>query len=100
MKDLPIVNFKTICLSLRKENNMASINDLSLVKLRSISNEVELKMIEAILSDNSVPYIIKDEGAGGYMRIIGRNSVFATDVMVSEKDYERANELLESISID
>ena len=78
-------------------NNMDNIN---IIKLRSISNEMELDMIKAILGDNSIPYIVKDHGAGGHMRIIGGGSLFATEVMVAEYDFDRANKLLESISID
>lgn len=43
-------------------NNMDNIN---IIKLRSISNEIELDMIKAILGDNNIPYIVKDHGAGG-----------------------------------
>ncbi|MGO1470622.1 MAG: putative signal transducing protein [Tissierella sp.] len=76
------------------------MDNINIVKLRSISNEIELNMIKAILDDNSIPYIIKNHGAGGHMRIISGSSQFATDIMVAEYDIDRAKSLLESISID
>ena len=74
--------------------------DINIVKLRSISNEMELGMIKDILDDNDIPYIVKDYGPGGHMRIIGGSSLYLTDVMVEGDDFEKANSLLESISIE
>ncbi len=73
---------------------------VKIVKLRSISNEMELSMIKEILDDNDIAYMVKDHGAGGYMRIIGGSSLFETDVMVAESNLDKANELLKSIFID
>ena len=75
-------------------------DDVNIIKLRSISNEMELGMIKEILEDNNIPYIIKDYGPGGHMRIISGGSLYGTDVMVAEDDFDKANGLLESISID
>lgn len=74
-------------------------DDINIVKLRSISNEVELGIIKAILDDNNIPYIVKDYGSGGHMRIITGSSPFNTDIMVEEADFDKANSLLESIGI-
>ena len=79
-----------------KKNN----DEVNIIKLRSTSNEMELSMIKAILDDNNIPYLIKNHGAGGHMRIIGGSSLFGTDVMVAEDDFDAANSLLESISIE
>lgn len=85
----------------RKELNMNDNNhEVNLVKLRSTSDEMQLSMIKQILDDNDIPYIIKDHGAGGYMRIISGSSLYGTDVMVEEIDFQKANSLLESISIE
>lgn len=69
------------------------------VKLKSISNEIELAMIKEILADNNIPYIIKEYGAGGYMRIISGGSLFSGDIIVSKFDLDKANDLLESLNI-
>lgn len=71
---------------------------INLVSLRTISNEFELGMITSILEDNDIPFIVKDYGSGGYMRIISGGSPFRTDIMVDEAAYEAANSLLEQIS--
>lgn len=69
------------------------------VKLKSISNEIELAMIKEILGDNNIPYIIKEYGAGGHMRIISGGSLFSGDIMVSKSDLDKSNDLLKSLNI-
>ena len=77
-----------------------NIDEVKLIKLRSIANEIELGMIKAILDENNIPYIVKDHGPGGHMRLIGGVSLFGTDIMVAQADVDRANSLLESIIVD
>ncbi len=77
-------------------NNKDKIN---LRKLRSVTNEIELGMIKEILEDNNIPYILKDKGSGAYMRIITGSSPFSTEIMVEESEFDKANKILESISI-
>lgn len=78
-------------------NNVDSIN---IIKLKSISNDIELNMIKEILNDNDIPYIVKDYGSGGYMRIISGGSLQETDVMIDKSDLEEAKNLLEAIGIN
>lgn len=76
-------------------------NDLKLIKLRSVKNEMELNLIKEILNDNNIPYIVVDHGPGGHMRIVGgSSSLFGSDIMVKDDDYDDAVELLESIGIE
>ncbi|MDY0236724.1 MAG: DUF2007 domain-containing protein [Gudongella sp.] len=75
------------------------VERINLVLLRTISNELELGMITSILEDNDIPFIVKNYGSGGYMRIISGASPFRTDIMVDEVAYEAANSLLEQISL-
>lgn len=77
-------------------NNAGGIN---IIKLRRTSNEIELAMIKGILDDNNIPYIIRDYGTGGHMRIITGGSLFGTDIMVEEAEFDKAKSLLESIGI-
>lgn len=77
-------------------NNKDKIN---LRKLRSVTNEIELGMIKEIFEDNNIPYILKDKGSGAYMRIITGSSPFSTEIMVEESEFDKANKILESISI-
>ncbi len=73
--------------------------EINLVLLRTLYNEFELGMITSLLEDNNIPFIVKDYGSGGYMRIISGGSPFRTDIMVDEAAYETANKLLEQISL-
>lgn len=70
---------------------------VDLVILRTIESEFEMNMISAILEDNNIPFIVKDKGAGNYMRIITGSSPFRTDIMVESKSYEKAIELIAPI---
>ena len=79
------------------ENN---VDDVNIIKLRSISNEIELGMIKEILDDNNIPYIIKNHGSGSYMRIITGGSSFVTDIMVKLSDFDKSDNLLKSIGIE
>lgn len=64
------------------------------VVLKTTNDEYELNMIKEILDDNKIPYIIKDHGAGGYMRIIGGSSFYGTDILVEISDFEKAEFIL------
>lgn len=77
-----------------------SRDDVNIIKLKSISNEIELSMIKGILDDNNIPYIVRDYGVGGHMRIMTGVSLFGTDIMVEEADFGKAKKLLESIGMD
>lgn len=79
---------------------MSNKEDIQLVILRRVNNLYEFNLIKAILDDNEIPYIVKDHGIGGYMRIISGDSPYGTDILVDEATFERANELLKEIVID
>ncbi|MFY9176294.1 MAG: DUF2007 domain-containing protein [Caldicoprobacterales bacterium] len=78
----------------------ANQNDINIIKLKSVFNEMDLRMIKAILDDNKIPYIIKDYGSGGHMRIMAGGSIFGADIMVEETNLEKARSLLESIGME
>lgn len=82
-----------------KKNNQS--NEIGLILLRTTSNNFELEMIKSILDDNNIPYILKDYGIGGYMRIIsGDSSPYRTDILVESSTYNRAKEILEQITFE
>lgn len=74
---------------------MSEKNELEV--LRTIGSEFELNMITAILEDNSIPFIVKNKGAGSYMRILTGGSPFKTDILVDISDLERALDLIEPV---
>lgn len=69
-------------------------NDLQLVILRTVNNDYDLNSLKAILDEENIPYIIKDRGIGGYMRVIGGNHLYGTDILVEESVVERAEKIL------
>ncbi|WP_313756163.1 DUF2007 domain-containing protein [Tissierella sp.] len=75
-------------------------NEIDLVLLRTTNNNFELGIIKSILDDNNIPYIVKDYGAGGYMRIISGDSPYRTDVLVEKSNYNQAKEILEQITFE
>lgn len=64
--------------------------------LTTANGKVELMMLEGLLKDNEIPYLLKDHEAGNYMRIVGGFSIYGTDIRVRDEDYERAKELLDA----
>lgn len=67
---------------------------LELVTLTEVDNEFELGIVTAILEDNRIPYILKNKGSGGYMRIVTGSSPFGTSIMVEKSMLEIARELI------
>lgn len=66
------------------------------VYLTTASSEMELGLIQSMLTDNNIPSIYKDREAGAYLRAFGGFSVFGTDVFVSKDDYPAAKELIDA----
>ena len=77
---------------------MSNKDELKLVLLRTVNDNIEFNLTKALLEDNDIPYIVKDYGVGGYMRIIGGDSFTRTDILVEESFYEKANDILEQIT--
>ena len=77
-------------------NLFAGRDDDGTMLLTTASNKIELVLIQGLLEDSEIPYIIKDKGAGDYMRIAAGFSIYGTDVRVSATDYERAKELIDA----
>lgn len=69
-------------------------NEINTVLLRTTNNNIELNIIKELLEQNEIPYIIKDHGVGGYMRIISGDSIYGTDILVEESIIERAESLI------
>lgn len=84
----------------KDKKDMEQREELDLVTLRSINNEYELDVIKAILDENEIPYIIKDTGIGGYMRVIGGTSIYGTEILVERSTIKDANDILEGINLD
>ena len=58
-------------------------------------DEFKYLTVKEILEDNNVPYIVKDDDSGGYMKIIAGTSIYNKKIFVSNMDYEKAYDLVE-----
>lgn len=74
-----------------------SKEDIELVNLKTTENNYELSIIESILKDNSIPYILRDYESGAYLRIYTGTSLYGTDIMVNKNDFKKAIELIQGI---
>ncbi|WP_425538951.1 putative signal transducing protein [Microaceticoccus formicicus] len=77
----------------KKDNN----SEIELVLLRSTNDDFELLTIKSLLEENNIPYIIKDRGAGGYMRLFAGGSVFGSDIFIEKSQLEEVSRILEDI---
>ena len=72
-------------------------NDLEL--LTTANDRVYLSIVESILQDNEIPYLVKDRGCGTVVKVVMGYSIFAVDVFVLKKDFDKASELMEQMPI-
>lgn len=63
-------------------------------QLFSTSNEYEINQICPILTENNIPFIIKNDGSGSYMNLYMGQSIQEKRVFVSRKDYNKSIELI------
>lgn len=75
----------------RKKNREENLQTrIELVLLHSTNNEVELQVLKSLLDDNNIPYVIKDQGPGSYMRILTGGSVYGTEIYIEKSQLEEA----------
>ena len=72
-------------------------NDLEL--LTTANDRVYLSIVESILQDNEIPYLVKDRGCGAVVKVVMGYSIFGVDVFVLKKDFDKASELMEQMPI-
>lgn len=58
------------------------------------NDKILVLQICAILEDNNIPYIKKDEGSLSYLNTVAGSNSGLKRVWVSEEDYEKAKELI------
>ena len=76
-------------------------DEIKLVKLITVRNAYELGIVDSILKDNGIPYLPKEDGVSGYLRVTTGGMVFnSTDIMVEESCYPKANELVSVLFAD
>lgn len=65
-----------------------------LAHLVTFTEPVSLAIAEEILHDNNIPYLKKERGCGGVVRILAGFQSFGTDLFVRPEDEEKAVEAL------
>ena len=75
-------------------------DDIEMMVLKTTNNSPELNFIKNLLEENGIPYILKDHGSGGYMRIATGSSLYGTDILVEKSTFERAKEILNDFTCD
>ena len=73
--------------------------EVELVLLKSTHDQYEFLTIKSILEEEEIPFIVKDRGSGGYMRIATGISFYPTDILVEKSAFERASNLLEELNL-
>lgn len=72
------------------ENNKEEIE----VEIFTSSNEYEINQVCAILTDNNIPFVRKDDGSGSYINIYMGQSFQEKRIFVSKRDYNKSLELI------
>lgn len=72
-------------------------NEIELVKLVTVQNPFEVGIIESILKENKIPYLLQEIGANGYMKITTGALLVPTDIMVEKCYLEKAKSLTEMV---
>lgn len=66
------------------------------IELFSTLNEYEIEQICTILTENSIPFVRKDDGSGSYMNLYMGQSVQIKRIFVNKNNYHKSLELISS----
>lgn len=77
---------------------MEEKNEYEEILLFSSLNDYQINEVCAILTENNIPFIRKDDGVGSYMNLYMGHSYQEKSVFVSKKDYDKALELISVIT--
>lgn len=61
-----------------------------------IQNTVSSEIYQDMLRENGIPFVCRQQGAGGYIKILTGGLFIADSIYVNERDLERAKELYEN----
>lgn len=79
------------------DNNYSKQNELDLVLLKTTKNAYELSLLEGMLKDNNIPYIINYPEGGGYLRVHSGGSIYPSHVLVEKSFYEDAKKIVDEV---
>lgn len=61
-----------------------------------IENTVDSEIYQDILRENGIPFICRQRGAGGYLKILTGGFLIADNIYVKECDFEKAKGLYDA----
>ena len=61
-----------------------------------IQNTVSSEIYQDMLRENGIPFVCRQQGAGGYIKILTGGLFIADSIYVNKRDLERAKELFEN----
>lgn len=64
--------------------------------LTTVHDDAERSIVCGILEDEQIPYLAKDRGSGGVVRVIAGYSVFGTDILVPDDRHSDAAAVLDA----
>lgn len=79
---------------------MKEKNEFEEILLFSSLNDYQINEVCAILTENNIPFIRKDDGVGSYMNLYMGHSYQEKSVFVNKKDYDKALKLVSIITIN
>ena len=65
--------------------------------LTTVYSQPELLVVQSILTDAEIPFLVKERGTGNTMKIIAGFSVFGSDVYVLREQLDTAAALLSAV---
>ena len=60
-----------------------------------IENTTESEIFQDILSENNIPFICRQDGAGAYLKVLAGGLLVADSIYVEESNLQKAKELYE-----
>ena len=82
-------------MSFFKRKNEVKKDENEPVVAAIINNPVSSAVFQDMLKENGIPFICRQEGAGGSVKLLLGGGIVPDYILVSAKNYERARELFE-----
>lgn len=77
----------------RKKENRQDENEPVVAAI--ITNPVSSAVFQDMLKENGIPFVCRQQGAGGSVKLLLGGGIVPDYILVSSKNYERARELYE-----
>ena len=78
----------------RKKENKSDENEPVVAAI--IKNPVSSAIFQDMLKENGIPFICRQDGAGGSVKLLLGGGIVPDYIVVSARNYERARELYEA----